>query len=113
MREVTGLSENQKESGIPESQAGAKLATFPAPPRGSAAPEGTTALPDKSAAPTLVTRHKVGFGKGCLWTLKRENGPSPAIRMGLAAGRVGDVSTLLGCKRQIYELFLLNSDMDF
>lgn len=32
---------------------------------------------------------------------------------GLVESRVENQSTWLGCKIQIYELFLLNSDMDF
>lgn len=80
------------------------------PPRGSAASEATCTFPNKSPAPMLVTKHKVSLEKPDLWS---GDGLSPGFRMGLVVRRVGNQSTWLGCKIQIYELFLLNSDMDF
>lgn len=79
-------------------------------PGGFAAPEATRALPNKSPSTTLTTKHDASLEK---LTSKSGNGPSPEFRMGPGVSRVGNQSTLLGCKIQIYELFLLNSDMDF
>lgn len=73
---------------------------------------GTSALPNTSPPPSPVLRQNLRL-ECKSWTPRSAHGTSPGCRMDLAARRVVSQSTLLGCEIQIYELFSLNSDMDF